>query len=1468
VCRLPILPILLQATALFLSLPSTPLDGAAQIHRELVRSICGLLLDQVEQVAQSARQALARLRLSIGEGEFAACLRALPSALRTAYEQPDGTEVGASSDIDNPNHPGALEFGFVNARLMSALREVGNWQVRAQAIAELQTLFATLSADMFPRIEPHLAAFTDLLTTFLEDANFKISLTSLQMLSDLLDRFAEQIRSGPDSERVFLAIVPRLMDKFGDNKIVIRQANFRLTKKLMGIVPPDRALRSLLGYAQHQSSHIREQAISVLIQTLLGAPRQPPELCRTALIALSAPIADTKPKVRQAALEAAAVLHEMTGAAVFEGILLELQLGDDKTTRIMERVRQGRAALPTLSADGLVEFTMQPGIGTATANAAPPLARPPSAGRDRGSGTALGGGVGGGSACSSCCGSMNGDSATGGGGIAAGGGGGGALPPTAEEPSPPQTQPIPRAIVQQTAGSDYSDLLEFTAGGRRIATSKGRLPWETTGRDGVASRGKPGPRAAPPPLLEVAHEGEGSSEHEMPPTSLSARDTRAIRIEVPAAHCASGPLSAPSYLHAHGGGGAHWGEDGDGLPLRVTPSPSMAGLSDVSPMDREQKIQLWLPERIGADGAPSMSAPRPTASRRAQAGGASGGGDSLSSSFDSVGGDVGPRDSLKLIKRRQQSFASAPAATSGSALDGAPMSAAPSAASAGGPRAVSATGRAPQVRLPFEERQRSSSAPHKRNDGAGPSLPDPNERLEEGMRAIEEAHAQGSTGVAGTGVAGTGVAGTGVAGVGLSGAGIAGRIATLGVVAEGGGLRLGAASLGECGAMGADDASRANAHTGAYPSRRSTTLLRARCGATGGLAAGAAEAPGVAPLARGSVVRRSGELNLQLDGVAVARGGVSMDDEGSARKGGSSMSGRVASAAPVSEPPLLTGADGNAVKMLEELRTEDLKGLPALPPESTMRTVLELLRSDDWGAHFDSINLLRRLVAWADESGNDGGLLSHLHSINLLLIQYADSLRSSLAKNAVVCFRELFCYLGTKIEADLDLIVPVLIKKAGESNGFICDEANKALTMMVHNVSESRAITALLTSWSHRNPSARAKAATHLAKALEVMGYDRVLQSRELDRVLPILPTMLGEGLSETRAAAKHIIAGLTREARHSPADSERLERLLRRNLSEPAYRKLRDSVDMMQHPDPNSLLADGLKMSGGPAIRNKEGRRGGAVGSSANAPASAAAEGGRRGGGGGGGSSNLDDLGGVSGSRFGSKGSGGVGGSGDLSELEDAFKSLASTDWSTRIEGVMSLAELVTEQPETLGTRANLLTMFDHLTPRLTDSNSKVIIVALQKLQEMVPLICDGLPSVVATLVPALGTSLASSNAQVRAIVPAVIDTLVKEVAHDALMQPFANCVLYSPPKARPMMIDKLRELSTSVYAAKPQLVIKHVLPTAWRLLEDNRADLRTNTVQLLRILHVLLGPALLEHAQTTPAAVQRRLQEIVQTL
>lgn len=51
---------------------------------------------------------------------------------------------------------------------------------------------------------------------------------------------------------------------------------------------------------------------------------------------------------------------------------------------------------------------------------------------------------------------------------------------------------------------------------------------------------------------------------------------------------------------------------------------------------------------------------------------------------------------------------------------------------------------------------------------------------------------------------------------------------------------------------------------------------------------------------------------------------------------------------------------------------------------------------------------------------------------------------------------------------------------------------------------QSRAIGALVGCSSHRNPAARAKAALHLSRVVEAMGYDRLLHSKELDRVLPV----------------------------------------------------------------------------------------------------------------------------------------------------------------------------------------------------------------------------------------------------------------------------------------------------------------------------------------------------------------------------
>ena len=58
-----------QATALFLSLPTTPLDAVdSALQFELLRATVSLLSDRVDAVTTSAKQALSQLRIAFADG--------------------------------------------------------------------------------------------------------------------------------------------------------------------------------------------------------------------------------------------------------------------------------------------------------------------------------------------------------------------------------------------------------------------------------------------------------------------------------------------------------------------------------------------------------------------------------------------------------------------------------------------------------------------------------------------------------------------------------------------------------------------------------------------------------------------------------------------------------------------------------------------------------------------------------------------------------------------------------------------------------------------------------------------------------------------------------------------------------------------------------------------------------------------------------------------------------------------------------------------------------------------------------------------------------------------------------------------------------------------------------------------------------------------------------------------------------
>jgi hypothetical protein len=74
-----------------------------------------------------------------------------------------------------------------------------------------------------------------------------------------------------------------------------------------------------------------------------------------------------------------------------------------------------------------------------------------------------------------------------------------------------------------------------------------------------------------------------------------------------------------------------------------------------------------------------------------------------------------------------------------------------------------------------------------------------------------------------------------------------------------------------------------------------------------------------------------------------------------------------------------------------------------------------------------------------------------LHSIVKQLSKHADSLRSALAKIALITINDLFFFLKRCLETYLDLLVKILIKKCADTNEFIMSEAEAALASMANN---------------------------------------------------------------------------------------------------------------------------------------------------------------------------------------------------------------------------------------------------------------------------------------------------------------------------------------------------------------------------------------------------------------------------------
>ena len=239
-----------------------------------------------------------------------------------------------------------------------------DWRLKEVGIDELHTW---LDSDKnLKLLLPHLDHFLGILKELLNDSNFKVNLSCLQLIGAIIDKLGASI------EPVVQHLVNVLGSKMGDNKSVMKQTNMLVFKKLMQHVSPWRVLGFLKENIKHRNSRVREETLNVTIASLLTFPSNKFDLPQLTSDVAPALI-DPKSRVRHAALEAFAVISQVMASNLQPLVStvnnLELYMGGDGVMAAVQ-ARFARRQLPKLNSDGLVEYAVPlPSSGSAKVNA-------------------------------------------------------------------------------------------------------------------------------------------------------------------------------------------------------------------------------------------------------------------------------------------------------------------------------------------------------------------------------------------------------------------------------------------------------------------------------------------------------------------------------------------------------------------------------------------------------------------------------------------------------------------------------------------------------------------------------------------------------------------------------------------------------------------------------------------------------------------------------------------------------------------------------------------------------------------------------------------------------------------------------------------------------------------------------------------------------------------------------------------
>ncbi|XP_074340010.1 uncharacterized protein LOC141677831 [Apium graveolens] len=207
---------------------------------------------------------------------------------------------------------------------------------------------------------------------------------------------------------------------------------------------------------------------------------------------------------------------------------------------------------------------------------------------------------------------------------------------------------------------------------------------------------------------------------------------------------------------------------------------------------------------------------------------------------------------------------------------------------------------------------------------------------------------------------------------------------------------------------------------------------------------------------------------------------------------------------------------------VDYVASDDLE--PLTDPDLKIQSLTEGLESKDWVKVCDSLNDARRFALFHSDL-----LFPISEKVMLVQVKAMKNPRSALCKTAIMAASDIFKSYGDKLLDDtssdaLDQMLLQLLLKASQDKKFVCEEAEKALKIMVDSISPLPMLQKLRVYGTHANPRVRAKAAISLSQCVSKMELEEMKQFG-LVPLIQMAAKLLNDKLPEAREAARNMVS-------------------------------------------------------------------------------------------------------------------------------------------------------------------------------------------------------------------------------------------------------------------------------------------------------------------------------------------------------